>query len=433
MAGYAVIVTGDGQAQALETTIFIRQLLIEGRIRQYGIRLLTTHLSHKYGHRARGDDVRNALWLLDQNGITSRRPGFRRKRKDKYTVPGPDWLWCLDGHDKLAAYGIEIYGCVDAYSRKIIWWYIGSSSRTAVSVVRQYLATVKAYGKCPNYLRTDEGREIYMMADAHYYLYWMALVKAYEEGIYTDEDLNRCCLRDCFITGKSTANVRIEGLWGQQIRGCTESWMIFFSMLKNTFWFREDCPTDKVVLTFIFIPIIKAEVFDWVETHNANPIRSQSKWRYHTVKGVPNDLHLRPEDGAQIRGFPLDLEMHESLESRVRSYDHDEYLTPETLQWCEALLASMKLPSPPLATEFVPFLGEYTIPDWYKFFVLTARQHHDDGILPQLAVSPHPHGAWGWATRQEVDEELYEGRDEYVNLEDLAVRRIKRSTVYLLI
>jgi hypothetical protein len=143
--------------------------------------------------------VRNALWLLDQNGITSRRPGFRRKRKDKYTVPGPDWLWCLDGHDKLAAYGIEIYGCVDA----------------AVSVVRQYLATIKAYGKCPNYLRTDEGREIYMMADAHYYLYWMALVKAYEEGFYTDEDLNRCCLRDCFITGKSTTNIRIERLWGE--------------------------------------------------------------------------------------------------------------------------------------------------------------------------------------------------------------------------
>lgn len=89
--------------------------------------------------------------------------------------------------------------------------------------MRQYLTTMKAYGKYPNYLRTDEGRKIYMMADAHYYLYWMALIKAYEEGIYTNEDLNRCCLRDYFITGKSTANVRIEGLWGQQIRGCTKS------------------------------------------------------------------------------------------------------------------------------------------------------------------------------------------------------------------
>jgi hypothetical protein len=33
--------------------------------------------------------------------------------------------------------------------------------------MRQYLTTIKAYGKCPNYLRTDEGREIYMIADAH--------------------------------------------------------------------------------------------------------------------------------------------------------------------------------------------------------------------------------------------------------------------------
>jgi hypothetical protein len=148
---------------------------------------------------------------------------------------------------------------------------------------------------------------------------------------------------------------------------------------------------------------------------------------------VPNDLHLRPEDGAQIQGFPLDREMHESLESRVRSYHQNEYLSPETLEWCEAMRASMKLPSPPLATEFVPFLGEYTIPDWYKYFVLTARQHHDNGLSPRLAVSPHPHGAWGWTTRQEVDEELSEGRDEYVNLEDLTVRRIEQFMVHLLI
>ena len=63
---------------------------------------------------------------------------------DNYVVPGPDWLWRLDGHDKLARFGIEIYGCVDAYSRKIIWFYVGSSNRTQVSVLRQYLYTVKA-------------------------------------------------------------------------------------------------------------------------------------------------------------------------------------------------------------------------------------------------------------------------------------------------
>jgi hypothetical protein len=84
-------------------------------------------------------------------------------------VNGPNWLWCLDGHDKLKPYGFEIYGCVDAYSRKIIWFFVGASNATAVSVLKQYLQAVKTH-RCPNRLRTDEGREVPMMADVHSYL-----------------------------------------------------------------------------------------------------------------------------------------------------------------------------------------------------------------------------------------------------------------------
>jgi hypothetical protein len=251
-----------------------------------------------------------------------------------------------------------------------------------------------------------------MMADAHYYLYWMALVKAFDEGVYTDEDLNAASIRDCFITGKSTANIRIEGLWGQQIRGITESWMTFFSFLKTSLWFREDCPTDKVVLTFIFIPIISDEVFDWVKDRNAMPMRSQSKQRPYTIKGVPNDLYTNPAPESPIVGFPLDREMHQSLEARVAAYDHNEYLTPETKHWCDVTLRSLHF-SPPVATDFITELGEYECPDWYKTFIRLARQHEDEGHSPPLSVSPHPRGSWGWNPRQEVDEELYEGREEY--------------------
>ena len=56
--------------------------------------------------------------------MTLRTPGMRRKRRENYIVPGPDWLWCLDGHDKIARYGIKIYGSIDAYSRKTIWFYV---------------------------------------------------------------------------------------------------------------------------------------------------------------------------------------------------------------------------------------------------------------------------------------------------------------------
>ena len=94
------------EMQKASTIDTIEQLLAEGRIRQYGRRQLITHLARKHGHRSREDDVLTALQILDEYGVTSRTPGMKKKRQDNYVVPGPDWLWCLDGHDKLARFGI---------------------------------------------------------------------------------------------------------------------------------------------------------------------------------------------------------------------------------------------------------------------------------------------------------------------------------------
>ena len=97
---------------------------------------------------------------------------MKKKRWDNYVVPGPGWLWCPDGHDKLARFGIGIYGCVDAYSCKIMWFFVvGSSNRIYVSVLRQYRYTVKAVDYCLNLIRSDKGRETPMMADAHLFIH----------------------------------------------------------------------------------------------------------------------------------------------------------------------------------------------------------------------------------------------------------------------
>ena len=147
--------------------------------------------------------------MLDNYGVVSRMPGMKKKRRENYIVPGPDWLWCLDGHDKLARYGIEIYGCVDAYSRKIVWFFVGCSNRTQVSVLRQYLYTVKKLRYCPNFLRTDKGRETPMMADAHYYFYHTA---CFYDSTISDDVFDQICFADYYIYGTSTRNVKIKSL-----------------------------------------------------------------------------------------------------------------------------------------------------------------------------------------------------------------------------
>jgi hypothetical protein len=58
------------------------------------------------------------------------------------------------------------------------------------------------------------------------------------------------------------------------INGIIEQWILFFSAFERSGWFREDLLCDKVILTFIFMPILQNEIRDWVKNHNAAPIRS---------------------------------------------------------------------------------------------------------------------------------------------------------------
>ena len=39
----------------------------------------------------------------------------------KYSVPWPNSLWHLDGHHSLIRWGLVIHGCIDGFSRRIIF------------------------------------------------------------------------------------------------------------------------------------------------------------------------------------------------------------------------------------------------------------------------------------------------------------------------
>jgi hypothetical protein len=75
----------------------------------------------RHGHRATEDHVRAAIKLHDGEGSEARKPGIKRKKELKRPViPGPNYLWSIDGHNKFRNYRIEIYATIDAYSRRII-------------------------------------------------------------------------------------------------------------------------------------------------------------------------------------------------------------------------------------------------------------------------------------------------------------------------
>jgi hypothetical protein len=53
-----------------------------------------------------------------------------------------------------------------------------------------------------------------MMADAHYYFYYIA---CFYDTTIPNNVFDQICFADYYIYGPSTRNVKIESLWGQMI------------------------------------------------------------------------------------------------------------------------------------------------------------------------------------------------------------------------
>ncbi|KAL3855625.1 hypothetical protein ACJMK2_014832 [Sinanodonta woodiana] len=66
-----------------------------------------------------GESVRVLLQIIDPDGVELRKS--RRLRRRIYFNHGPNYTWHIDSNDKLKSFGIFINGCLDGFSRHIIW------------------------------------------------------------------------------------------------------------------------------------------------------------------------------------------------------------------------------------------------------------------------------------------------------------------------
>jgi len=55
---------------------------------------------------------------IDPEGVACRSNKFKQR---KYSASGPNHIWHIDGYDKLKPFGFPIHGCIDGYSRFILW------------------------------------------------------------------------------------------------------------------------------------------------------------------------------------------------------------------------------------------------------------------------------------------------------------------------
>ena len=187
------------------------------------------------------ETIRYLLQLIDPVGVDTRRK--RRLKRRVYHAKGPNFAWHLDGYDKLKPYGFCVTGCIDGFSRKIIWLEVGTSNSDPRIISNYFLQAVAKTGGCPTLVRTDMGTENTYIADMQVFLR--------QHGNDTHAVTGRT-----FVYGTSQHNQRIESWWSILRRECSEFWIQLFRQLKDDGHFSGDF-LDKNVLQFCFMELIK--------------------------------------------------------------------------------------------------------------------------------------------------------------------------------
>ena len=206
---------------------------------------------------------------LDPEGVAERRR--HRLKRRTYHNPGPNYAWHCDGYDKLKPFGFAIHGCIDGWSRKIIWLYVTRSNNLPSNIAKYYLEAVASCNGCPIDLVTDLGTENGLMAGIHSFF-------------RNDPDSHRYV--------PSPRNQRIEGWWSFIRKQETSWWMNLFNDLTTAGIVDFADPLEKECLWFCFAGLLQQHLNETCEHWNTHYIRRS---RHDTVSGRPSVLYYLPE------------------------------------------------------------------------------------------------------------------------------------------
>ena len=113
----------------------------------------------------RKKDVRKAILELNAEGVQQRR---RRKLVSRiYRNLGPNYIWHIDGHDKLKPFGFSVHGCIDGFSRKLIWLEVTSLNTVSEIISQYYLKAVKRLKSVPKKIKAHDGTEHSLIEPIH--------------------------------------------------------------------------------------------------------------------------------------------------------------------------------------------------------------------------------------------------------------------------
>nr|XP_022287686.1 uncharacterized protein LOC111100283 [Crassostrea virginica] len=227
-------------------------------------------LKMKYHLNVTRSISREIVKMLDEDGVRRRKQ--RRLRRRQYFSRGPNSVWHLDGYDKLKPYGISIHGCIDGFSRRVIWLEADITNKRPEVVAEYYLSAVQMLKGCPEKIRADPGTENGLIATFH------SCLKSNGSSV---------------TFGTSTANQRIERFWGLLRQMRADFWIHHFKVLVYEDLLVLGNPIHRLCIQYVYLLLIKKDLREIMEHWNNHSIRRQKLG--DTIHGIPDVLFKNPE------------------------------------------------------------------------------------------------------------------------------------------
>ena len=250
--------------------------------------------------------VARILREVDPQGVEQRKRRCLKRRT--YVSPGPNFCWHIDGYDKLKPFGFSIHGCVDGFSRRILWLEVQRSNKNPKSVAQYFLKYVQAARGCPTRVYTDPGTENGLIAGMQCYL--------------RAEGLDEYAGSESHKYVSSTRNQRIECQWSHFRRQRSSWWIDFFHDLNESAILDLTSEIHREALWFCFADQLQIDLDKVKEYWNSHNIRKSS---HATVSGVPDMMYFLPEEfGHHDCLHPVSLEKMRELKNRLEGGDEEE-------------------------------------------------------------------------------------------------------------
>lgn len=261
-----------------------------------GYRAMWYRLQKKYQITAKQKTVLEILRFVDPEGVEQR--SRYRLRRRQYISRGPNFIWHTDGHDKVKRFGFAIHGCIDGFSKKLIWLKVGTSNNDPHIIAGYYLEAVSHFEILPAMLRADHGSE-------------NSTIELLQMAMRQDHNDEYAGSRS-FLYGKSTANQRIESYWGilrQQV-----FFINIFKIMEANHSIDVSNPFQIDLLRFCFGSIVQQGIELIKREWNDHRIRKQNNRNING--GIPNVLYYWPERYKRVNhGKTVNLEGIEHLRS----------------------------------------------------------------------------------------------------------------------